>query len=480
MFSQEKALNKFRKQNLGEQFYQLEERNNKGLEHHINKSRHNRENAKATSFLENGETIKRISKTLQVQDYDSTFVIDSILITNEDGVKEMRIYTYDSNGNTISDYWKYRDGTQWVSYYLITYLYDANGNKTSKLWEYWNAGELVKDFRYSYSIDSGNETALVLGEFWDGSQWGNDVRYTSTFDSNGNLTLYLKELWILSNVWENSLLDTHTYDSNGNMILGLYEYWDGTQWVKDWRFPFTYDSTGNLTIEFWEFWDGSQWLNDERYTNTYDSTGNLTYFLDEFWDGSEWENGFQKTYNFDSNGNMTLGFYEGWNGSQWLNYYKDTYTYDSNGNMILGLYEYWDGSQWISSNNYFEFEDSFSRFYSFLGAQIDLFYSPFTITDVEEIELNVSEYSLFQNYPNPFNPSTTINYMIPAQSHVTLNVFDVLGKEVATLVNEAQPQGNYQIKFDASSVNGRITSGIYFYTINAGDFVETRKMILLR
>lgn len=85
-------------------------------------------------------------------------------------------------------------------------------------------------------------------------------------------------------------------------------------------------------------------------------------------------------------------------------------------------------------------------------------------------------FSLSQNYPNPFNPSTTIKYTIPKQSKVTLKVFDVLGSELATLINKEQPQGNYEVEFDGKD----LTSGIYFYKLKAGDFIETKKMILLK
>ena len=85
-------------------------------------------------------------------------------------------------------------------------------------------------------------------------------------------------------------------------------------------------------------------------------------------------------------------------------------------------------------------------------------------------------FALSQNYPNPFNPSTTINYSIPASSFVTLKVYDVLGNEVAKLVNDQKLAGSYQIMFNA--VN--LPSGIYFYRLQAGSFIETKKMILLK
>ena len=95
---------------------------------------------------------------------------------------------------------------------------------------------------------------------------------------------------------------------------------------------------------------------------------------------------------------------------------------------------------------------------------------------VEHFEGEVSTYSLSNNYPNPFNPSTKIRFTIPERSIVSLKIFNLLGSEVETLVNEEQPAGTYEATFDASG----LASGIYFYKLQAGSFSETKKMILLR
>jgi hypothetical protein len=84
--------------------------------------------------------------------------------------------------------------------------------------------------------------------------------------------------------------------------------------------------------------------------------------------------------------------------------------------------------------------------------------------------------SLEQNYPNPFNPVTKINYSVPQFGLVTIKVYDVLGKEVATLVNEEKSVGNHQVDFSGY----RLSSGVYFYKLQAGSFVETKKMQLLK
>ncbi len=92
-------------------------------------------------------------------------------------------------------------------------------------------------------------------------------------------------------------------------------------------------------------------------------------------------------------------------------------------------------------------------------------------------EINeVMEYALFNNFPNPFNPSTTINYQLPQNGLVTLKVYDILGKEVATLVNEQKIQGSYSANFDAS----KLASGVYIYQLRVNDFVSSKKMLLLK
>ncbi len=88
-----------------------------------------------------------------------------------------------------------------------------------------------------------------------------------------------------------------------------------------------------------------------------------------------------------------------------------------------------------------------------------------------------AQYSLEQNYPNPFNPTTTINFSIPRSSEVSLRVYDALGKEVATLVNEFRNAGNYSVNFAASP---NLTSGVYYYTISADNFTSTKKLMLVK
>lgn len=101
----------------------------------------------------------------------------------------------------------------------------------------------------------------------------------------------------------------------------------------------------------------------------------------------------------------------------------------------------------------------------------------------EEIEVDVAgviTFSLSQNYPNPFNPRTVISYQLPVSGLVTLKVYDILGNEIATLVNEEKQPGTYEVNFNTSSIKHLPSSGIYFYQLRAGAFVETKKMVIMK
>jgi len=122
---------------------------------------------------------------------------------------------------------------------------------------------------------------------------------------------------------------------------------------------------------------------------------------------------------------------------------------------------------------------------AYVQIEVGTFHNPeirypinFTITTDPSMGVNeahpINNYSLSQNYPNPFNPSTKINYNVSEPGFVKLKVYNVLGVEVATLINEQKFAGNYTVDFDAS----RLSSGVYFYSLSVNNFTQTRKMIL--
>jgi hypothetical protein len=107
-----------------------------------------------------------------------------------------------------------------------------------------------------------------------------------------------------------------------------------------------------------------------------------------------------------------------------------------------------------------------------------LWYLPLSeVTSIDILNTEIPmNYTLSQNYPNPFNPSTTISFTLPSRSFVAFKIFDLLGREVATIVSEALSAGTYTRRWNADG----LSSGVYFYRLQAGTFIETKKLVLLR
>jgi hypothetical protein len=93
---------------------------------------------------------------------------------------------------------------------------------------------------------------------------------------------------------------------------------------------------------------------------------------------------------------------------------------------------------------------------------------------------NATGFRLYQNYPNPFNPSTNIRFDLPEDNFVTIKIYDILGKEVKTIVNEFKHAGSYRVSFIASSVESRVPSGVYYYVMRSGRFLDKRRMVILK
>lgn len=182
------------------------------------------------------------------------------------------------------------------------------------------------------------------------------------------------------------------------------------------------------------------------------------------------------------------------NGTNWSRVYSDpSRTILASGNYLFASYSNSSSSGFIKSsdagNTWIQKNEGFSgnptiismlvnNGYVLLGAIGNKIYRrPFDQVPVENITTAIPRiYSLSQNFPNPFNPETNIKFVIPKSEFVTIKVYDIVGKEVKELVNQNMTAGEYKVGFDGTGVE----SGVYFYKINAGEFTQTRKMILIK
>ena len=439
--------------------------------------------------------------------FSFTYDAGGRLLTNLRESVDLYTFTYDASGHTLTNLYQVWQNGQWTNSWIVANTYDADGNKLTSSQKLWQNGQWT-DLRldtYTYDARKNELTDLYAGildsqmtnidlhtftydadghmltrlyQTWQNGEWTNSWNYISTYDSTGHLLTELLALWQNSH-WTNSEFDTCTYDARGNKLTDLKKQWWNGGWTNYRIDTCSYDAGGNQLIDLEDLWQNNQWISAWRTIRTYGANGNLLTELIEYSPGNDqWTNTDYYSFTYDAAGEQLTDLYENWDDFNQLTFasYCDTCTYDSNRNLTSAIHKSWQGSAWTPSNTDIHgFDDPNFEFYS--GCEIKFSYLPASALGVVENTHNVTlEYSLSQNYPNPFNPSTTISYRLPVNSLVTLKVYDELGREIKSLVNEHQNAGSHNVAFNASG----LPSAVYFYRLQAGTYSNTKKFLLLK
>jgi hypothetical protein len=384
------------------------------------------------------------------------------------------IMTYIGNTDISMDLMQMWVNGQWVNSTFDSSTYDAKGNMLAHLYSYYSQGVRRDSIKSLRSYDAKGSMLTNIGWYMINGQWVNHDQSIYTNDTSGNHLTFLFQQWSGSQ-WTNSELWTYTYDLNGHLLTSCYQVWYG-QWDNATLSTYTYDQNGNMLSFFSQSSLNGQWVNYSLDNYTYNANGKLITDWFKKWTTGAYMDAALYTYTYDTKGNMVNKLTQYWVNGVLTNFYQTVYTYDSNGNIITGNNTTWSGSSWARTDDQFVININNDDYY-FTGYAINLYYILVNTTGIAADNNSILKgYSLSQNYPNPFNPSTTINYSISKSGDVVLKVFNIMGKEIETLVNEQKPSGNYTVKFDAS----KLTSGVYFYQLKSGNYVSTKKLVLLK
>ena len=350
----------------------------------------------------------------------------------------------------------------------IVCAYDNQGRISSEIWLPWTYGKWKPDYRLTYIYNTIGKLGSILFESFS-SIWSPNNRIIFVYDSLGNKSSETKEVMINS-CWVNEYYNSYSYDCHGNEQNNVVMTWKDTSWVNSIRYRNIY--SGEIRDSMYiEEWVDNKWLPNVLFIFGYDYMGNLSSSLIYSSDGLQWINAIKSGFNYDVDRNMTSGLIEEWNGSNWINYSRFSYEYKFGNYFTHGQNEIWQNGIWVNGDDSFYFTTTNEYNHGFNGTDLKVYYK---LTSTNEKRLEQFNFSLFQNYPNPFNPITIIKYTIPDDGLVQLKVYDILGKEIITLVNEYKLKGHHEVKLDASD----LPSGAYIYRINSGSFNKSGKMIL--
>ena len=390
--------------------------------------------------------------------------------------------------------------TGWADRYQAFYEYDEYHNRTNRLIQQWNGFEWENDDNRVYSYDENNNLITEIFQSWesdlmeigtlsqDMQAWGLDgnggLIGIGDNNSTGNnelrsVNLSTAEVTTITDFnfdawyWLNSIMVTdpdsgYVYAVSGSLRLYRFDMDEIIEWVwtNNTRNIYTYNEINNLITKINQYFDGTEWVNSGQDIYTYDESNNLITEIFQNYntsDSTEWDNSSQTIYTYDESNNLITEIFQWWNNG-WSNSSQTLYTYDENNNNTQLVWYYWNGSWnvWAFSGRIF---------YTWFDALLDI-----------DIKSNVPKvYSLKQNYPNPFNPITTLRYELPENSHVIITIYDMLGRVVDTPVNQTQDAGFKSVIWKATNNNGNpVSAGIYLYQIQVGDYIETKKMVLLK
>jgi len=380
--------------------------------------------------------------------------------------------------------YKNQSGYLLDSIYLVTlgytatkveFLYNTQRKLSSYVHSTWDGNKWIPDWREIKTYNSEGKLLTSINEDQFGNQWKPNTRQTYTYDSLGQQVNYLIELR-KDEQWNNSIKNSSIYDSLGNEIESISENWVDTCWLYSSKITISYLENGLKASYLIEEWSENKWNKDIEGVFEYDAHENLIKTTVRQWNGTEWLNSVRGGFTYENN-NITEQWIQIWDSTQWINSDRMVFSYDENGCRKNGRYEIWSNEHWLPAIGPIVFDITKEFRIGFITNEINFYYS--STTEVDEEENLLTTFKLYQNFPNPFNPTTKIKFSIPTVKTpymASLRVFDVLGKEVTTLVNEEKSAGEYEVQFDGSG----LPSGIYFYQLKAGDYVETKKLILLK
>ncbi|MCZ7609488.1 MAG: T9SS type A sorting domain-containing protein [Ignavibacterium sp.] len=373
---------------------------------------------------------------------------------NNQWVNETQYWPFvDENGKIIEEIYKAWVDSDWVNSERYLYEYDVNENVTVETSQAWNTTEWINSNRTVYTYLNDNLTAKLYQQ-WNISDWSDVERFQYNYVNN-NLTEELFQQYIMG--WNNVSLIQNSYNAENKIIETLNKRWDNGNWFLEQRQTHQY-SNGELTVTtLYEGWIDTVWMNISLHTQTFNSNNLLIEFIGQYWHSiNGWINQQRWVRTYTPDNKFLEWVTQFWQTTQWENFSRLISYYDTNGNETVFAWEMWENSAWQN--------------------HIQILYNYTVVSDIEENLGNELNYLLSQNYPNPFNPTTKINWQSPVSAHQSLRVYDVLGNEVAILVDEYKPAGKYEIDFNAVG----LSSGIYLIRLETNNYVNTKKMILIK
>lgn len=379
--------------------------------------------------------------------------------TYNDKGKMTGIFTQNSIPNDTTDGFEWKTETQWL------YFYNTDGKRDSATYSSRSSNidmrlKTIEKLTYHYNSDM--ELITKTHRIRPDSSWFTLEKIAYTYTRNGQVA---SETHMDKDRESDPLLKDYkfsfTYNETGKVSQKISYNWKDNQWNQSGKKTYGYEQ-GVLSQKSSFYWENGEWQPNNRVTLTFDQ-GRKSQKTFQEWKQDAWQNSERKIWLYtDSGVTDTVRTYR-WNSDslQWGREGRVLYDYNAHNKVRLKIKQFWRDSAGVWKN---------TQKWEYTYVQ--------TATGIEETKAHEipTTLTLKQNYPNPFNPATTIQYSLPAAQHVTLTIYNTLGRKVQTLIDEKKSKGGHRVRWNAS----RLSSGVYLYRLQTESGQKTKSMLLLK
>ena len=348
--------------------------------------------------------------------------------------KSKKVKTYDDNGYlSQKDRYKYRDG-EWSLKGMTVFENNENGDRATTTKQVYRNDEWLNRYRINFSYNDGGQLVSKVEQKWGQDVWRN--KKETALEYEGELCVNKTISRWHDSTWVDRAIKELSYNDSGDRTEKVTYRWSDSTWIPRHRVIYSYNDNAALSEKLVYKWTDSTWVDKARASIGYDDNQNPVQVLLEKKDSTD----------------------------AWVNVSLREYMYYDNGLLTDTVRSKWRDENWQPRRRY-EYNYSTDRGVLSAGAPVAL---PKKIV-------------LSQAYPNPFNPVTTISYRLLKADYITIDIYDMIGNKVRTLVSQAQNAGTKSYQWNATNDLGQsVSAGMYIYTIQAGEFRQTKKMVLLK
>ena len=348
--------------------------------------------------------------------------------------KSKKVKTYDDNGYlSQKDRYKYRDG-EWSLKGMTVFENNDNGDPETTTRQAYRNDAWINRYRTNFSYNDGGLLMSKVEQKWREDGWRNKKETALTYEGDLCVTKTISK-W-RDSTWVDKVLKELFYNENGDRDENITYKWRDSTWTPRHRVIYSYNDNAALSEKLVYKWTDSTWVDKARASVGYDDNQNPVQILLEKKDSTD----------------------------AWVYVSLRENTYSDNGLLTETVRSKWRDENWLPRKRY-EYNYSTDREVLSAGAPAAL---PKKIV-------------LSQAYPNPFNPATTISYHLLEANHVRVDIYDMIGNKVRTLVSQTQNAGTKSYQWNATNDLGQsVSAGMYFYTIQAGEYRDTKKMLFLK